>query len=278
MRDASHPSPHFQTTPAIALALALLVAFSACGAWVVRTVRMVPGTSLPSVYPAQTTPPQSLHAIAPDMPTPLHAGPGWGLMTRSQKLALYPLAERWDYMTESQKRRWMALAETFSGMPEQEQDRLHERMTAWAGLSAQQRSQARLNFAATRSLSPVDIQAEWEAYQDLSDEKKKKLAASAPKPHGAATALKPIASKRLAHVPAPTEARAIEPNPPKVVLPLASAVRVPSTPEPVPLPAAPPLPPSVTQGSTNDAGRDLPPKTESSGSTPRDPLPDIYIN
>ena len=48
-----------------------------------------------------------------------------------------------------------------------EQAKLHSRMTEWAALSPQQRTQARLNFAETKQLSPDDKKAKWEAYQAL---------------------------------------------------------------------------------------------------------------
>ena len=63
-----------------------------------------------------------------------------------------------------------------------EQAKLHSRMTEWAALSPQQRTQARLNFAETKQLSPDDKKAKWEAYQALPPEEKRKLAAGAAKP------------------------------------------------------------------------------------------------
>jgi len=52
----------------------------------------------------------------------------------------------------------------------------------WAALSPQQRTQARLNFAEAQALPDDDKRAKWEAYQALSPEEKKKLAAGAGKP------------------------------------------------------------------------------------------------
>ncbi len=277
MQDAHRPVSTSRSTPAISLALVLLLAFGLGGFLAFQTIRMVPGTSAHTVSTNHSNTPQNLQTATPDRPRPLFAGPGWGVMTRSQKLALYPLAERWDYMTESQKRRWLALATTFPGMPENEQQRLRERMTAWASLSAQQRSQARLNFATTRALSPVDIQSEWEAYQALSDARKKSLAANAPKPRGAATALRPLPSKQLAHVPTPSEAQAAAPNAPKVIVPQATPVRAPSAADPVPLPQAMPLLVMPPYGpSRGESG--MPPDNKAPAFTPPDPLPDPYMN
>jgi hypothetical protein len=142
----------------------------------------------------------------------VEAGPGWVTLTTPQKLALYPLSERWALLSEAQKRRWLTLAANFASLPAEEQAKFHERMTDWASLSAQQRNQARLNYAVTNRLAPDDKRAQWEAYQALSEEERMALAArGAPKPKGAATALRPVSPKKLAQVPAATEANPASP-------------------------------------------------------------------
>ena len=114
-------------------------------------------------------------------------------------------------------RRWLALAQGFAALPTDEQARLHDRMTEWASLSAQQRNQARLNFAVTHRMAPEDRRTQWDAYQALSEEDKRKLAArAAQKPQGAAPALRPVSPKKLAKVPAAINAPGNPANPPKV--------------------------------------------------------------
>lgn len=281
MHTRPHRSPSLNpSTPAIALALALLVLLGAGGFAVVDILRMVPGAAAQGqiVTQSQLRSAAVAGTIAPTaaLSKPLFAGPGWELMTRNQKLALYPLAERWDYMSEAQKRRWLAVAETFGEMPEEEQQRLHERMVAWAGLSAQQRSQARLNFATAQSLSHDDIQEQWEAYQALSEIQKKRLAAIAPKPRGAATALKPVPSKRLVHIPAPTYEQSQSANPPKIVFPAATAVRPPPPAAPVELAPAVAL---DVQDPSAKAGEDTTPvPLDPDKALPSDPLPPLYLN
>ena len=217
--NTQHPSR--SPTPAIVLALALLGGL-AVGAWmVVQQVRMAPGTTISA--PAAPAPyaPQA-HKPGQPLPAPSE-GPGWETLNTPQKLALYPLAERWAFLGSLQKRRWLAMAQSFASLPEEEQARLHDRMTAWASLSAQQRNQARLNFAVTNRLSPQDKRTQWDAYQALSEEEKRKLAARAgTKPQGAAPALRPTASKRLAKVPAAINPPGNPANPPKIP-PAASA-------------------------------------------------------
>jgi hypothetical protein len=82
-----------------------------------------------------------------------------------------------------------------------EQAKLHSRMTEWVALSPQQRTQARLNFGQTQQLAPADKKAQWEAYQQLSAEEKRKLAAKAPKAPSTAAAVKPVAPEKLAGTP-----------------------------------------------------------------------------
>jgi hypothetical protein len=262
-----------RATPALGLALVLLVAFGAGGLAILHAVPMAPGTAIPSQALASVSERGAETLNAGPRKPPHSAGPGWELMTTPQKLALYPLAERWAYLSEAQKRHWLVLAENFGSLSEAEQARLHERMTAWASLSAQQRSQARLNFAVTRSLAPQDIQSQWEAYQALSDADKQRLAAHAAKPRGAATALKPVPSKRLARVPTAPDARAQSANPPKIVFPAASAVRAAPSLEPSV------LPPSAPASSPQTDAAVLPiPVDVDETPRPSDPLPDPYIN
>ncbi len=264
------PSPPSHTTPAFVLALVLLVALAMGGARMLNMSHIAPGTRIADEALASVQQVASKPAAKPARPQARGAGPGWELMTTPQKLALYPLAERWAYLSEAQKRHWLVLAQSFSSMPETEQERLHERMTAWASLSAQQRSQARLNFAVTRGLAPHDIRSEWEAYQALSEAEKRRLAAKVAKPRGAATALKPVPSKRLAHVPAASEAQAKSANPPKIVFAEPTAVRTAPVPEPSPLPPAP-----VPIGDNPDTLQAPPaPATDNTF----DPLPPMYIN
>lgn len=127
--------------------------------------------------------------------------PLWRELSASQQQALAPLAAHWDTLGEPHKRKWIALSANFPKMSGEEQAKLHSRMTEWVSLSPQQRTIARLNYGATRKLSPDDKKAKWEAYQALPPEEKKKLAAKAAKPPGTAAALKPVPAEKLAAVP-----------------------------------------------------------------------------
>lgn len=217
-----HPRPSDAplALPAFVLALALLGLLAAMGGQVWMQMRMAPGTLLPAGAEAAIAAPNNVRPLAANgtafAPT-VQAGPGWETLTTSQKLALYPLAERWALISEAQKRRWLSLATNFSALPPEEQDKFHDRMTDWASLSGQQRNQARLNYAVTNKLARDDKRAQWEAYQALSDEERMALAAkAAPRPTGAATALRPVSPKKLAQVPAATQANPNRPNAPKI--------------------------------------------------------------
>lgn len=251
-RPPDAPTP----LPAFVLALALLGAFVAISGQVWVQMRMAPGTLLPAGAEAAVaspnnarTPVTSGAALQPQS----ESGPGWETLNTPQKLALYPLAERWALISEAQKRRWLTLASNYSTLSEDEQKKFHDRITDWASLSAQQRNQARLNYAVTNRLARDDKRAQWEAYQALSEEERRALAARAvPKPAGAATALRPVSPKKLAQVPAATEASPSRPNAPKIppVAEHTPRVAAPVTPMPSPAVAPSPSPASAASAST----------------------------
>ena len=265
------------------LAYALLVALAVGGWQVVQQAPMAPGTTI---------------AAPPNMPTPLIRapdtrtvpagmasgdGPGWETLNTPQKLALYPLADRWALLSGLQKRRWLALAQGFAALPADEQVRLHDRMTTWASLSAQQRNQARLNYAATNRLDPQDKRSQWNAYQALSEEEKRKLAArAAAKPQGAAPALRPVSPKKLAKVPAALNAPGNPANPPKVAPPPGAAARI-SAPGAMPpdnRPAETPDNPAVTApAQMPTASGTVPPASASPAAPSTETTPaSIYLN
>jgi hypothetical protein len=115
---------------------------------------------------------------------------------------LAPLKPQWPSISAAQKRKWQAMAKNFASLPTEEKNKLHARVQEWAQLSPQQRAQARLNFGESAQHSVDHKRAKWEAYQSLSAEEKSKLAASLPAPPvGAATAVKKVASHKLASSP-----------------------------------------------------------------------------
>jgi hypothetical protein len=139
--------------------------------------------------------------------------PTWAQLTVQQQIALRPLAAVWDPLSEAQKRKWLEISRSHPNLSAEDQGKMHSRMVEWVGMSPQQRAQARLNFARTQELS-TDLtadekKAKWQTYQALSPEEKKKLAEkAAPRPSGAATAIKPVAPQKLTATSAPAATRA----------------------------------------------------------------------
>lgn len=135
-----------------------------------------------------------------------YSSPLWTELSPVEREILKPLASTWNTLSQNHKRKWLQMAKSYPALSTEEQVKMQGRMKAWVALSPQQRTQARLNFAKTKELSKEltaeEKQAKWQAYQALSDEEKRKLAAKAPpKPAGAAPAAKPVAAQKLATVP-----------------------------------------------------------------------------
>lgn len=250
-----HTSLPPATTPtsthiAASLAAVVLLGLALGGLGIVSAVRIAPSAvpaemSVPSG--AGSTGKRSLSASTHQGLQRSGSGPAWNTLSARQKEILTPLRERWSSMGDVAKRRWMSLADGFDDLSAEQQQKLHNRMESWASLSAQQRNQARLNFFASKQLTPEELQSKWDAYQALSNEEKKKLAAKAkPKNRGAATSLRP-ARRKLADIPAAsTRASQNVANPPKISLPLPEQKPVvvtsppPAMSAPVPQPMAEP--------------------------------------
>lgn len=266
------PPPHAPyQRPAFLLAFALLGLLAAAGWWMAAYVRMAPSTPVP--MQALGGGKHKATGSARLVPQP-EAGPGWGTLTTAQKEALYPLANRWSVLSEAQKRNWLHLAAGFHALSPEEQAKVLERITDWANLSVQQRSQARLNYAAASKITADDRRAQWEAYQALSAEEKNRLAATAaPRPRGAATAVRPVAPKKLARVPAAANAPAAVPNPPKITVPAQSH---PLQALPVPMPA-PGVVETAPVAMPSAVPADLPPLQETAPQEPARPPHDPQL-
>jgi hypothetical protein len=134
------------------------------------------------------------------------SSPLWTELSPVEREILKPLASTWNTLSQTHKRKWLQMTKSYPALSTEEQAKMQGRMKEWVALSPQQRAQARLNFAKTKELSKEltaeEKQAKWQAYQALSDEEKRKLAAKAPpKPAGAAATAKPVAAQKLATVP-----------------------------------------------------------------------------
>ena len=155
---------------------------------------------------AQTAP-----AVITKTTPSLPGRPLWMDLTESQQQALAPLSQLWPTMTEPHKRKWLAISQNFGQLSADEQTTVQGRMREWAALSPQQRTAARLNYADAKQLLQDDKKAKWEAYQALPREAKQKLAAQQPTQPvmGAAPAVKPIPTTKLATPPAASANKAL---------------------------------------------------------------------
>ncbi|MEG1053834.1 MAG: DUF3106 domain-containing protein, partial [Janthinobacterium sp.] len=124
----------------------------------------------------------------------------------------------------------------------------------WVKLTPAQRSLVRENYARTKKIDPGQKSAQWEQYQQLPEEQKKKLATELvpKKPLGKVPAINSTTSKPAAILPpvtpaAPAAAPVLPPaaTPAAAVVPVADPAAAPAT-VPVTPPATPaPLPTNV---------------------------------
>lgn len=172
----------------------------------------------PAISLAQASTAASAKPAIGAAPVTVLGAPRWQELNPVQQRSLAPLAGTWDSLTDGHKRKWLALAQGYPGWSPEEQTKLHSRMAEWAALSPKDRERARLNFAETKKIAPADRSANWDAYQALTPEERKKLADGAPKkPAGAAFAPKPVSPQKMADVPVSTKTvetkRALVSNP-----------------------------------------------------------------
>jgi hypothetical protein len=135
--------------------------------------------------------------------------PAWKTLSPEQREALAPLAPVWGEISSNRKRKWIALSANFKTLSPADKATLQGRMKEWASLSTADRNRARLNFSQTQELSSAEKKAQWEAYQSLSPERKRQLAAQAGTP---APGTAPAVTKRLSGKLAPVPTTRSEPT------------------------------------------------------------------
>lgn len=143
--------------------------------------------ALATFVAAQASPARAQPAAGgrPSVPSGAETGPRWQDLSSSQRSALKPLERDWSGIDAARKQKWLEIANRYPGMPAAEQQRISARMTEWAKMSPSDRGQARLNFQNARQLAPEERQARWQAYQELTPEQRKGLAARAAPQAGA---------------------------------------------------------------------------------------------
>lgn len=159
------------------------------------------GAEAPSNAPP-SPPAESVTLITtPPASKPVEVSQAWLSLSKRQQQALAPLSDKWDELTHQQKQKWLVLARSFYQLTDPEQIVLHGRMREWATLSPRQRALARFNFNSTVSMSIEDKRAQWEAYQQLSEEEKNKLTPALKAPIKSAARSTSPPNKRLVKPP-----------------------------------------------------------------------------
>jgi len=155
------------------------------------------GAGLAQAQPAVTPPGLAVNTASPSDPT-------WQQLSARQKQALAPLASAWPQLTPQQRSKWLSLSQSYESLTPAEQQTVHQRMAEWAGLSPQERARARLNYSHLQTLSREERKAQWEAYQALSEEEKRRLQSKKPAPRSAAPVSRPQPARidRLVQPPA----------------------------------------------------------------------------
>jgi hypothetical protein len=129
-------------------------------------------------------------------------GPRWAELAAAHRKVLAPLANDWDGLDARSKERWIDVAGRYPKMAPDEQQRANQRMGEWSHMTVAQRTQARMNFQETRTVSKEEREERWKSYQALPDEKKRELAAKrVATPASAASA----AGAVRRHVPPPLD-------------------------------------------------------------------------
>ena len=131
--------------------------------------------------------------------------PLWLELSRGQQVALEPLQKEWDAMEGLRKQKWLDIANRFSSMKPDEQQRMHQRMRDWLKMTPEERRLVRENYTMTKTLDKSAKSVQWEQYQQLPEEEKRRLAAEA------------AAKKQVTNVPPKTQPTAVAPIKPAPV-------------------------------------------------------------
>jgi hypothetical protein len=108
--------------------------------------------------------------------TPKHSG-NWDDLSVVQQKILAPLEEDWSYLSKERRQKWIQVANLYPKMKRVDQERLQSRMNEWSKLSQKDRRIARDNYLSSLRFPAEEKASAWQAYQQLSPEDKKKLAA-----------------------------------------------------------------------------------------------------
>jgi hypothetical protein len=205
-----------------------------------------PVTATPAAKPAVAVPPKPAMAKPAMAKLPIAsaataAKTQWKDLSPPQQLALDPLKTEWDHMETVRRQKWLDIANRYSSMKPDEQLRVQERMRAWLKLTPEERRVARENYTLSKKIDKGQKSAQWEQYQQLPEEEKRKLAADA-------------ATKKLTNLPPKTQPKAVAPIKPGKTVPCPAGMLANTNPAgPACIPAPPAAPAAVPPATTPPA-------------------------
>jgi hypothetical protein len=175
------------------------------GAWGVSMSALLLAFSLLAIGPVNEVAAQTKQPAAAT--TPKHSG-NWDDLSLVQQKILAPLEEDWSYLSKERRQKWIQVANLYPKMKRSDQERLQSRMNEWAKLSQKDRRIARDNYLSSLRFPAEEKASAWQAYQQLSPEDKKKLAAKEDNKKKPTAANSPTLQNRPNPVPTVTPAAA----------------------------------------------------------------------
>jgi hypothetical protein len=100
----------------------------------------------------------------------------WSNLSPLQQTVLASLESDWGTFSQNSKVKWLKVADRYPAMSSADQERLQRRMSDWSKLPQKDRRLARDNYLSSLQFPPEQKAAAWQAYQQLSEEEKQKLA------------------------------------------------------------------------------------------------------
>jgi hypothetical protein len=177
------------------------------GAWGTSLGGLLLAFSLLAIGPVNEVAAQTKQPAASIVPK--HSG-NWDDLSAVQQKILAPLEEDWSYLSKERRQKWIQVANLYPKMKRADQERLQSRMNEWSKLSQKDRRIARDNYLSSLRFPAEEKASAWQAYQQLSPEDKKKLAAKEDNKKKPTAASSPTLQNRPN--PAPTVTPAAAPN------------------------------------------------------------------
>jgi hypothetical protein len=177
------------------------------GAWGMSLGGLLLIFSLLAISPVNEVAAQTKQPAAASVPK--HSG-NWDDLSAVQQKILAPLEEDWSYLSKERRQKWIQVANLYPKMKRADQERLQSRMNEWSKLSQKDRRIARDNYLSSLRFPAEEKASAWQAYQQLSPEDKKKLAAKEDNKKKPTAASSPTLQNRPN--PAPTVTPAAAPN------------------------------------------------------------------